>query len=246
LRIEAAVLTHRGSARGSNEDCVASGTWLSQDDMEAPRVLRQAPGEPFCCVVADGMGGHNDGEQASRLVASLLAQRLAGAGASAAAGVLRAVNEDLHAHVARRPALMGMGSTAVSLSVNAGELVVANVGDSRAYRVERDALVQLSVDDSLDTGWRPGSLFARSGMLTQCFGGYGADPDFDPHVHAEPCRAGSTYLLCSDGLYETLDEQQLLELVGADLAASAQAILEAALRHFAADNVSLALVRLGG
>jgi len=122
--------------------------------------------------------------------------------------------------------------------------VVFNVGDSRAYRVDERALVQLSVDDSEDRDWKPGSLFARSGMLTQCFGGHARFSAIRPHLHVEPCVAGSTYLLCSDGLYETLDEDQILELIGGDLKASVEGIFRAALGHYASDNVTVALVRI--
>ena len=76
FRINAAGLTHRGSARQGNEDCLALGDWSSQENMESARRFECRPGTPFTCVVADGMGGHNDGEQASLLVATRLAQRL--------------------------------------------------------------------------------------------------------------------------------------------------------------------------
>ncbi|HVJ12626.1 MAG TPA: hypothetical protein VNC62_13740, partial [Burkholderiales bacterium] len=59
-----------------------------------------------------------------------------------------------------------------------------------------------------------------------------------------PCVAGSTYLLCCDGLYETLTEAQMAAQIGADLQASAEALLRAALEKKARDNVTVALVRV--
>ena len=81
-------------------------------------------------------------------------------------------------------------------------------------------------------------------MLTQCFGGRPTFTDIEPHVHVEPCRAGNTYLLCCDGLYETLTEKQMVDLMAADLQKSAEALLKAALDLNARDNVTIALVRV--
>lgn len=246
LHIEAAGITHRGAVRENNEDCIAIGYWVSQETMESARSFQHALDMPFACVVADGMGGHNDGEQASLLVARSLARRLPAIGPEKIAASVRAVNAELYAHVGENPALAGMGSTVVGLAVHGASLAIFNVGDSRAYRIEDRSLVQLSVDDSMVKDWRPGSTFARSGMLTQCFGGRPTFTDIEPHVHVEPCVPGSTYLLCSDGLYETLAEEQLLELIGGDLQGSVEALLRAALAQRARDNVTIALVRVSG
>jgi serine/threonine protein phosphatase PrpC len=104
-------------------------------------------------------------------------------------------------------------------------------------------LAQLSVDDSFVQNWKPGSAVPRSTMLTQCFGGRTTFTDIHPHLHVEPCVPGSTYLLCCDGLYETLAEENMRELIGADLQASVEALLRAALEHKAKDNVTIALIR---
>jgi serine/threonine protein phosphatase PrpC len=63
-------------------------------------------------------------------------------------------------------------------------------------------------------------------------------------VHVEPAVPGNTYLLCCDGLYETLTEKQMAELIGADLQASVEALLRASLELRAKDNVTIALVRI--
>ena len=246
LRIEAAGITHRGTVRENNEDCIAVGYWTSQETMESARGFRHELDLPFACVVADGMGGHNDGEQASLLVARSLARRLPAFGPDKVAASVRAVNAELYSHVGEHPELAGMGSTVVGLAVHDASLAIFNVGDSRAYRVEDEGLVQLSIDDSFVQNWRPGSGVARSGMLTQCFGGRPTFTDIEPHMHVEPCAAGSTYLLCCDGLYETLPEERMKALIGGDLKSSAEALLRAALDLKAKDNVTIALVRVVG
>ena len=137
-----------------------------------------------------------------------------------------------------------MGSTVVGLVAHEQRLAIFNVGDSRAYRVGEKGLVQLSVDDSMSPSWKPGAGAERSTKLLQCFGGRTTFTDIQPHVHVEPCVPGSTYLLCCDGLYETIPEEQLTALIGADLRASAEAMLKKALEMKARDNVTIALVRV--
>ena len=244
LHIEAAGITHRGTVRENNEDCIAIGHWVSQETMESARTFHHQLDLPFVCIVADGMGGHNDGEQASLLVARGLARRLPAFGADKLAASLRAVNAELYAHVGEHPELAGMGSTAVGLAVHDTQLTIFNVGDSRAYRLAGGKLVQLSTDDTLVQNWKPGSGLARSSMLTQCFGGRTTFTDIEPNLLLEPCVAGSIYLLCCDGLYETLPEEQMAKLIGADLKASVEALLRSALDLRAKDNVTIALVRV--
>ena len=244
LHIEAAGITHRGTVRENNEDCIAIGYWVSQEVMESARTFHHELDLPFVCVVADGMGGHNDGEQASLLVARGIARRLPAFGSDKIASSVRAVNAELYAHVGEHPELAGMGSTAVGLAVHAASLAVFNVGDSRAYKIGERGLMQLSVDDSMVPNWKPGAAFARSSMLTQCFGGRPTFTDIEPHLHLEPCVAGSVYLLCCDGLYETLPEERMAQLIGADLQKSVEALLRAALEERAKDNVTIALIRV--
>lgn len=246
LQVEAAGITHPGAVRDTNEDCLAIGYWVSQESMASARRIEHALDLPFVCVVADGMGGHNDGEQASLLVARSLARRLPAFGPESIARSVRAVNAELYAHVAENPSLAGMGSTAVGLAIHDASLTIFNVGDSRAYRVENGGLKQLSVDDSLVQNWKHGSDNARSSMLLQCFGGRPTFTDIEPHLRVEACTPGSTYLLCCDGLYETLPEERMAALIGADLQGSAEALLRAALEQKARDNVTIALVRVSG
>ena len=245
LWVEAAGITHKGTVRDSNEDCIAIGFWVSQETMDAARRFDQALEEPFACIVADGMGGHNDGEQASLLVAKNLARRLALTGPDKIDVQMRAVNAELFALVGEKPELAGMGSTAVGLTANGARLGIFNVGDSRAYKLGDKGLMQLSVDDVLGAaGWKAGSGAERSTKLLQCFGGRATFTDIVPNVVREPCTPGSTYLLCCDGLYETLTEEEMTGLIGTDLKASAEALLRAALEKQAKDNVTVALVRV--
>jgi len=244
LRIQGAGVTHMGTVRTNNQDCIAVGFWVSQDTMETARAFEQELDLPFACIVCDGMGGHNDGERASLLVAKSLMRRIVTLGLVGIANSVRAVNAELFAQVREHPELAGMGSTAVGLAAHEKRLVVFNVGDSRAYKVGERGLMQLSTDDTPIPSWKLGSGQERSTKLLQCFGGRTTFTDIEPNVHLEPCTPGSTYLLCCDGLYETLTEEEMAALIGADLKASADALLRAALEKKARDNVTVALVRV--
>lgn len=242
--LEAAGITHRGTVRDNNEDCIAIGFWVSQETLESARRFDHALDQPFACIVADGMGGHNDGEHASLLVARSLARRLSTTGLENIGSSVRSVNAELFAQIRDNPSLAGMGSAAVGFAAHLGKLAIFNVGDSRAYKVVPAGLMQLSVDDSIQPNWKAGSGVERSTKLLQCFGGRSTFTDIEPHLLLEPCLPGATYLLCCDGLYETLTEAEMAALIGANLRASAEALLRAALEKNARDNVTIALVRL--
>jgi serine/threonine protein phosphatase PrpC len=244
LRIEAAALTHRGAVRAMNQDCLAIGSWIAQEDIESARRFAQPLEEPFVCLVADGMGGHPAGDIASRLAAECLASLLPGAEDDRIIPAIRQVNAQFYAVMQRFPGCTGMGTTVAGLIARPRGIAVFNVGDSRAYRVSGSGLVQLTVDDSAEPEWDHTSFVPRSGMLTQSIGGGWEFMDVVPHLHLEPCEAGSTYLICSDGLYDALALEEIAALIGHDLATSVEALFGAAMETIARDNVSVALVRI--
>ena len=244
LRIEGAGITHRGTVKENNEDCLAVGFWVSQESLDAARPFEHELDLPFACIVCDGMGGHNDGEKASLLVAKGLVKRIVALGIKGIEASVRAVNAELSAHVREHPELAGMGSTAVGLAAHERSLVIFNVGDSRAYKLGEKGLMQLSTDDVTGGNWKLGSGKERTTMLMQCFGGRQTFTDIVPNVVLEPVTAGSTYLLCCDGLYETVLEEDMAKMIGPDLKASAEALMRAALEKKARDNVTVALLRV--
>jgi len=194
--------------------------------------------------VADGMGGHNDGERASLLVGRSLARRFSVTGLDGVGAAVRAVNAELFAQLHENPDLAGMGSTAVGLIAQDAKLAVFNVGDSRPSPVTSTAAPRRGMILSPQPNWKAGSGVERSTKLLQCFGGRSTFTDIEPHVRFEPCVPGTTYLLCCDGLYETLTEEEIAALIGENLQASAEALLQAALERKARDNVTVALVRI--
>jgi serine/threonine protein phosphatase PrpC len=241
--------THRGAVRADNEDSIAVGDWIRSESMAAPVLIERALDTPLICLVADGMGGHAAGEVASRTVAEHLAARAAQAtDAAAIASLLREANGALFELMGERPAWYGMGTTVAGVAVAPSGVLVFNVGDSRVYRTEPGALVQLSTDDTPGPK-RPDGRTAvyTSSIISQVLGGYGPDsPDgqLDPHVLSEPLADGARYLICSDGLTDLVDPAEIERLLDRDDDASVRALFETAMAAGGDDNVSLILLRI--
>jgi serine/threonine protein phosphatase PrpC len=249
VRLRMTAFTHRGAVRGDNEDSIAVGDWIRSESMAAPVLLERALDTPLICLVADGMGGHAAGEVASRAVAEHLAARAAQAtDAAAIASLLRGANGALFELMGERPAWYGMGTTVAGVAVAPSGVVVFNVGDSRVYRIEAGAPVQLSTDDTPGPKLPDGrTAMYTSSIISQVLGGYGPDnsgDELDPHVLNEPLRDGARYLICSDGLTDLVDLRTIEEAIEPDDDTSARALFEAAMEQGGDDNVSLILLRL--
>jgi serine/threonine protein phosphatase PrpC len=246
VRLQATAFTHQGAVRPGNEDTVAVGDWNTSEPMAAPAVLEREVAAPLICLVADGMGGHAAGEVASRTVAEHLSRRAAEASDDAAlAGLLRDADAELFALMQENPAWRGMGTTVAGISVAPERVIAFNVGDSRVYRIDEGALVQLSTDDTPGPKLGDGRTAAMtSNLVTQSLGGAYQLAGIEPHVSGQPLEDGARYLICSDGLTDLVDRTAMEELLDRDDAASAEALFEAAMARGGNDNISLILVRI--
>ncbi len=207
IRLEAGSASHVGRIRDVNQDDVASTD------------------EVF--VVADGMGGHRGGEVASTVATAAVVDGFTGPDrASLVRAVLQANRAVLERAIAD-PDLAGMGTTLCALAVVDGSggqggpdaLAVVNIGDSRVYRLDADGLARVSDDHSLVADLvRAGELtpaeaavHPQRNILTRALG-IEADPTVDSW-ELLPAR-GDRFLLCSDGLFNELDDERIAELLG--------------------------------
>jgi serine/threonine protein phosphatase PrpC len=177
-------------------------------------------------ALADGMGGYNAGEVASEIATRTVAERVCAsraAGLSPADALLRAVAVAHRAIVEfahTRPECLGMATTLVVACVVAERLVVAHVGDSRAYLYREGTLRRLTRDHSigqqmLDAGRMTESQVRRlpaRGILTRALGIKTEPPVAD--VAELDWRAGDLLLLCTDGLTDSLDDGRLAAALG--------------------------------
>jgi serine/threonine protein phosphatase PrpC len=249
VRLHATAFTHVGAVRAGNEDTIAVGDRITSSSMPAPVTTTHDLAGPLICLVADGMGGHAAGDVASRAVAERLSRSARQArDERALAAALHEANQELFALMAESPVWYGMGTTVAGVVVMPSDVIVFNVGDSRVYRIEAGALVQLSTDDTPGPKLPDGrTAVYTSSIISQVLGGYGPErpsEPIEPHILGEPLADGARYLICSDGLTDLLDPAEIAQLLDEDDAASAQALFAAAMAEGGDDNVSLILLRI--
>lgn len=202
-------------------------------------------------AVADGMGGHAAGEVASATALSALVDALRGGAGLAAA--FRAADAAVRAAAGHDRSLDGMGTTLVALLRAGSRYWIANVGDSRAYRVSPDRIARLTRDHSFaEEAVRSGQMsadeVARSpwkNALTRALGtGDAAEADVFGPFAAEERHA---VLLCTDGLHGAVEEEAIRRcvLACADSAAAAERLSALALRGGSRDNVTAAVRDFG-
>ena len=237
LRIEAASRTDVGLVRERNEDAYGE---LSFDG-----------GRLF--VVADGMGGHAGGETASRLAVEAVQEvfeRASGESGRRLHEAMEAANLRVHEASHRDPSLAGMGTTGVALVIDADAAWVANVGDSRVYRLRDSELVQLTRDHSVVAEMvRRGVLTADQALIhprrNEVLRSLGTSPDVEVDVDRVDVAAGDVFVLCSDGLSGVVDDAAIAAFL--DDASPSEAsleLVEAAIGQGAPDNVTVQVVKV--
>jgi PPM family protein phosphatase len=211
--------------------------------------------DPPLFAIADGMGGAQAGELASRLAAAAIEEGARSLdGEQAVVGAVRTANARIFERALQDPAVAGMGTTATVALVDerAGRLTLAHVGDSRAYLFRENSLEQLTTDHSL-----VGEL-VRSGRLTEAEAAVhphrsvitralGTEADVEVDTRTVELRAGDLLLLCSDGLSAMLRDDQIVRLLretGADPPQAAEALVRAANAAGGEDNVTVVIVEL--
>lgn len=244
-------VTDPGRIRGHNEDCVESRPELG------------------VVVLADGMGGYNAGEVASGMATSLIAAGLASGWTKAAlkkldrekasvfsqkllqAEVSKANNAIFEA-AQKDPQCAGMGTTLVACLFYDNFLTVGHIGDSRLYRMRNDALEQVTRDHSLLQEQIDSGLItkedARSShnknLVTRALG---IDPEVETETHSYEVLNGDIYLLCSDGLNDMIEDEEIqmtLIALRSNLDLTAQQLVQAANDAGGRDNISVILIKV--
>ena len=204
-------------------------------------------------VVADGMGGAQAGEVASRIAVESFQAGLQDAAAPepALAALTQEANARIHELSHSHAEQAGMGTTLTAIYVGTREVSIAHVGDSRAYRLRDGVLERLTEDHSLvDELLRQGRLTPQEALehpqrsvITRALGPEGV---VEVDTHSYSARGGDVYLLCSDGLTTMLPEERLAELLLAypALRDAGEALIAAANEAGGRDNITVVLLRL--
>jgi protein phosphatase len=206
-------------------------------------------------VVADGMGGAQAGEVASRIAVETFERGFDDGGSGSAEQMLaervREANTRIHEMSQAEQDRAGMGTTITAAHVGAYEVAIAHVGDSRAYRLRDDELERLTEDHSLvEEMRRRGQLTAQEAdehpqrsIITRALG---PEPSVTVDTHSWRGAAGDVYLLCSDGLTSMVPEVQVAALLrgAASLRDAGRALVDAANGAGGRDNITVVLFRL--
>jgi PPM family protein phosphatase len=206
-------------------------------------------------VVADGMGGAQAGEVASRIAVEAFEHGLGGhdgaSGEELLAARVRAANARIHEMSQAAEERAGMGTTITAAHVGEFDVAIAHVGDSRAYRLRGEEFVRLTEDHSLvEEMRRRGQLTAQEAdshpqrsIITRALG---PEPDVLVDTSSWRGAAGDVYLLCSDGLTSMVPEARVAEILheADSLRAGGRALIDAANDAGGRDNITVVLFRL--
>jgi serine/threonine protein phosphatase PrpC len=235
LRIaEEAVRTDTGRQRNANEDSLFTAAPLF--------------------VVADGMGGAQAGEVASKAAAESFAQELPAAPPEQVLEqTIEGANRTIHELARKDPSLAGMGTTitAAIVDLETEEVAIGHVGDSRAYRLRGGRFEQLTRDHSLVEEMR------RKGQLTDAQAedhpqrsiitrALGPEPEVQVDLQTVPAQNGDVFLICSDGLTTMLDDEKIAHVLdrATSLQSAVRALVDEANRAGGRDNITVVAFRL--
>jgi protein phosphatase len=204
--------------------------------------------EPPLFAIADGMGGAQAGEVASRLAAAALKESRADAGGEHRIyDLIQEANRRVYARSSTDPKTSGMGTTITVALVENGNVAFGHVGDSRAYLIRDGHMEQVTEDHSLVNELMKSGKLSREeaethpqrSVITRALG---TDPDVDADTFTIEAKVGDVFLLCSDGLTDMVGEREIQELVERNrenLDAALKALVKAANRGGGEDNITV-------
>lgn len=271
IRADVGAITHRGLVRDANEDAYVVfrvGRYLERVMSSIPEseLGSRFEGAGHLMIVADGLGGHEAGDVASRTALVTTVELILRSPRwalklddpatrdseirelmSRSRGYLAGVHATLRRRAAADARLAGMGTTLTGAYSVGADMFVLHVGDSKAYLLRGGALKKITHDHTVaqeyaDLGVIPQDKVATHRMhhvLTRAVGGPDAELDGDMHhVHLAD---GDRLLLCSDGLTDMVDESEILAVMNANSSSDAacNALVECALRAGGRDNITV-------
>jgi serine/threonine protein phosphatase PrpC len=254
--LDAALVTDTGVVRDSNED---AGRIVQPGDVS---VLAS---HGVLAIVADGMGGHLAGEVASGMAVDIVHRRYyeaalpqpaaggdIGAGINAAlVGALAAANRAIYDRAAGDSRHAGMGTTCVALAICGDHAYASHAGDSRLYLIRGGGIYQLTNDDSAVGEMVSRGLLSREAARRHedrnvILKALGTHPTVDASAWPKPLAvlAGDAFLLCTDGLTDLVEEEELADIARGDRAADAcHRMVELAKSRGGFDNITVAMLR---
>jgi PPM family protein phosphatase len=245
--IEAASLTDVGLQRGNNEDSFLYWEPDSDDDFRRKGSL---------AAVADGMGGYEGGQEASRVavetVRHIYDRDFNGNAQATLVAALQSAHEMIQRYALDHPEFQGMGTTCTALSVIGRQLFFAHIGDSRLYLVRGETISRLTRDHSyvsrlVESGIvrsEDAESHPQRHILTAALG---SGRDIIPNVPEQPIplEDGDTLLLCTDGLWGLVGDPEIAAVVRANSPADAcLRLVRMAIERGGPDNITVQILRV--
>lgn len=206
-------------------------------------------------IVADGMGGHQAGEVASRAIIEHCQQTSEphdlNSFVSETQDRLQEVNRNLRQLASQQYDNATIGSTVVALLAYGKQCAYLWVGDSRIYRLRETKLEQMTTDHNMleqyiEQGMMSEEEAHQSRIANALTRAVGADNEMEIDIKIDEIQHGDSFLLCSDGLYREVSEAEMIHLMsrGDDCASITKNLLDSALNNGARDNVTVSVVQI--
>jgi serine/threonine protein phosphatase PrpC len=235
-----------GCVRELNED---SGTYIRPDN---PEVFES---KGLLIVVADGMGGHSSGEVASRLAVDVVTRAYyedAGDPRSALENAFHEANGAIYSAAEKDSSKDGMGTTCTALVLQNGTAIAAHVGDSRLYLVREGSIYLMTEDHSAVMEMVKAGLITleqarhhpEKNVILRAMGSH-AEVEVTTWERPFPIRAGDRFLLCSDGLYDLVEDEEIKRIVLISAPTTAcENLIALAKERGGHDNITVGIVSL--
>ena len=245
--IVASVQTDAGCIRESNED---SGRHVKPSELDIHN------GKGTLTIVADGMGGHASGEVASQMAVELISEYYYADDVNDVANALRmaieAANSQIFEASASDERYFGMGTTLVTLVLLNDTAVCAHVGDSRLYRMRGATLEMMTTDHSQVMEMVKHGIISIDEARTHddknvILRALGTQEYVEVEVSEPfPVMAGDTFLLCSDGLTDMIDDPMIESIMRSevDIHKQGERLISAAKENGGHDNITVGIVRV--
>jgi PPM family protein phosphatase len=244
--VQSASLSDVGCIREQNEDSLGYWEPEQQDELDRKGIL---------AVVADGMGGYEGGQEASRLAVETVCQNYRTSAADPQTALLvsfQLAHERIQQYADQHPELLGMGTTCTALSVVGGNLCFAHVGDSRLYLVRGSVISRLTRDHSYVSRLVENGLLKaheaenhpQRHILTAALG---VGIDVVPDCPEQPWGLvkDDSLVLCSDGLWGVVPDKEIQKVVSNGTPAEGcLQLVELAKERGGADNITVQIIRI--
>jgi PPM family protein phosphatase len=248
-KVDASFATDIGCRSEHNEDRLL---FFEPDD---PLILKK---KGIFAIVADGMGGHRAGEIASELAVKLVKQNYYSNDSQelplALVAAFEAANRTIYQLSVNNKAYQGMGTTCTALVLHQGKAYCAHIGDSRLYLLRDERLLQLTEDHSVVMGMvKAGIISAEEAqhhpdrhVISQALG-INSQVEISSWDTPLSVREGDLFLLCSDGLYDLVENEEMKKIIRSqNLTSACEKLIAIAKERGGYDNISVVLLHIRG